>query len=57
MSEFVDRILRRGGFALLVVIIGGLGLAKTASYYGTLLRGFDAQFYYAAARSYPATGT
>jgi hypothetical protein len=32
-------------------VIGLLLLARTHLYYGTLLRGWDAQFYYAAARS------
>ena len=49
--DVADRILRRGGIAVLIALLAGVGLAKSSSYYGTLLRGFDAQFYYAAARS------
>lgn len=40
-----------GGIALIVVLIGSLGMMRSTRYYGTLLHGFDAQFYYAAARS------
>lgn len=47
----LDRFLRSGGVAVLVFVLGAAGLNKSTSYYGTLLRGFDAQFYYAAARS------
>ncbi|AWM39376.1 hypothetical protein GobsT_23090 [Gemmata obscuriglobus] len=56
MGELVRRLLRCCGPALLVVAVGALGLAKADSYYGTLLRGFDAQFYYAAARSVVVSG-
>lgn len=38
-------------FGLCLLAIGGLSLARTWQYYGRLLSGWDAQFYYAQARS------
>jgi hypothetical protein len=38
-------------FTLGLLILGVLSLARTYSYYGRLLAGWDAQFYYAQARS------
>jgi hypothetical protein len=51
-----DRFLERGGLAVIVVAICSVGLFKSNRYYGTLLRGFDAQFYYAAGRSAAVSG-
>jgi hypothetical protein len=52
----LGKFLDRGGVALIAIAICCLTLAKSQSYYGTLLRGFDAQFYYAAARSLVVSG-
>jgi hypothetical protein len=52
----LERLLNRGGVAFIVIAISSIGLSKSAGYYGTLLRGFDAQFYYAAARSAAVSG-
>jgi hypothetical protein len=45
----VDR--RLWVFGLCLLAVGGLSLARTWQYYGRLLSGWDAQFYYAQARS------
>ncbi|OWK43734.1 hypothetical protein FRUB_03333 [Fimbriiglobus ruber] len=52
----IDRFLRAGGLGLVVVVVGAGGLFKSDNFYGTLLRGVDAQFYYAAARSVVVSG-
>ena len=36
---------------VVVFVLGSLLLARTYRYYGTLIRGWDAQFYYAQSRS------
>ncbi len=52
----LGRFFLFGGIAVLVGCIGGFGLVRANRYYGNLLRGFDAQFYYAAARSLVVQG-
>lgn len=51
-----QRFLRQGGIALLVVCIGAFGVIRANRYYGSMLRGFDGQFYYSAARSLVVNG-
>jgi hypothetical protein len=43
--------LRRSWFGVAVFAVGLLALARAQQFYGSLLRGWDAQFYYAEARS------
>src|SRR6266542_2600063 len=47
-----DVLFRRGAVALFVLVVSAGVAVKANSYYGNLLRGFDGQFYYAAARSF-----
>ena len=56
VSRF-DSLLRNGGIAALVCVVGLLGIWRTTNYYGTVLRGWDGQIYYAAARSLVVSGT
>ncbi len=41
----------RWGFGLVIFLVGVAGLARSERYFGSLLRGWDAQFYYACAHS------
>ncbi len=43
--------MRKNRVAILVVVLGSLTLLRTQRYYGRLLHGWDAQFYYAMAHS------
>jgi hypothetical protein len=46
----------RAGFGVVVFIIGVAGLARAQRFYGGLLRGWDAQFYYSLAHSFVFDG-